>query len=78
MTKALPLMVFLLSACSTGSTVRVIAYPWLCGEPKFDCYTIGYEVDLDRAPKIAAQVCLDGAKTIIPNAETRKALIVCK
>lgn len=71
------MVLFFLGACATTSTVRVIAYPWRCGAPKFDCYTLGYEVDLDRAPEIAAEVCREGTKVIIPNAETQKALIVC-
>lgn len=80
MPKLLVVLSMLLLGCSTlsASGVHVITYPWKCGEPRFDCYVLGYEVTQAEVVERSRQVCLEGVYTIVPNQDTDKALIVCK
>lgn len=72
------LLVFLFGcATQSASGVHVITYPWQCGEPRFDCYVLGYEVAQGEAIERSRQVCLDGVYNVIPNQATDKALIIC-
>lgn len=64
----------------TSNDVKPIRYPWLCQVGR-SCTTLGYEIQTDEGQYVAQQaqeLCPQGVKSITPDVNHRKTLVVCK